>query len=106
MNKFIFLIDQTSDRLGKAVSWLVLLMVLVMGLIVILRYAFQIGSIALQESVFYLNAMLFSCGAAFTLKEQRHVRVDVIYTRLPPRGRALIDLFGTCLLYTSDAADE
>ena len=48
MNKFIFLIDQTSDRLGKAVSWLALLMVLVMGLIVILRYAFQIGSIALQ----------------------------------------------------------
>ena len=95
MNKFIFLIDQTIDRLGNAVSWLALLMVLVMGLIVILRYAFQIGSIALQESVFYLNAMLFSCGAAFTLKGQRHVRVDVIYNRLPPRGRALIDLFGT-----------
>ncbi len=95
MNKFITLIDQTSDRLGKAVSWLALLMVLVMGLIVTLRYVFQIGSIALQESVFYLNAMLFTCGAAFTLKDQRHVRVDVIYNRLSPRGRALIDLFGT-----------
>ena len=95
MNKFITFIDQTIDRLGNAVSWLAFLMVLVMGLIVILRYAFQIGSIALQESVFYLNAMLFSCGASFTLKEQRHVRVDVIYNRLPPRGRALIDLFGT-----------
>ena len=60
MNKFIILIDLTSDRLGKAVSWLALLMVLVMGLIVTLRYVFQIGSIALQESVFYLNAMLFT----------------------------------------------
>ena len=96
MNKFITLIDQTSDRLGKAVSWLALLMVLVMGLIVALRYVFQIGSIALQESVFYLNAML-TCGAAFTLKDQRHVRVDVIYNRLSPRGRALIDLFGTTI---------
>ena len=49
MNKFITLIDQTSDRLGKAVSWLALLMVLVMGLIVTLRYVFQIGSIALRS---------------------------------------------------------
>ena len=48
MNKFITLIDQTSDRLGKAASWR-LLMVLVMGLIVTLRYVFQIGSIALRS---------------------------------------------------------
>ena len=95
MNKLITLIDQTSDRLGRGVSWLTLFMVLVMGLIVTLRYAFQIGSIALQESMLYMNAMLFTFGAAFTLKEQRHVRVDVVYSRLPPRGRALTDLLGT-----------
>ena len=95
MNKLITIIDQISDRLGTGASWLALLMVVVMGLIVVLRYAFQIGSIAMQESVLYLNAMLFIFGAAFTLKEQRHVRVDMIYGRLSPKGRALIDLLGT-----------
>ena len=70
-------------------------MVLVMGLIVLLRYVFQIGSIALQESVIYLNAMIFTLGAAYTLKEQGHVRVDVFYNRVSPNARALIDLLGT-----------
>ena len=101
MNKFITFIDQTIDRLGNAVSWLALLMVLVMGLIVILRYAFQIGSIALQESVFYLNAMLFSCGASFTLKEQRHVRVDVIYSVRPFFSRSAPGLLSGSVGITS-----
>jgi len=43
---------------------------LVMGLIVVLRYAFQVGSIALQESVMYLNALIFTFGAAYTLKNR------------------------------------
>lgn len=91
-------IDKLNDRIGRSFAWLAFLMVLVTGLIVVLRYAFQIGSIALQESVMYLNALIFTLGAAYTLKEQRHVRVDVFYNRCSARTRNVIDLVGTIML--------
>lgn len=94
MQKLSLLIDGLSNRLGRAFSWLALAMVLVMALIVVLRYVFQIGSIALQESVMYINALIFTFGAAYTLKEQGHVRVDIFYSRLNEKQRAWLDLFG------------
>ena len=95
MKNLIRLIDTLNESLGRWISWLALAMVLVMGLIVVLRYAFQVGSIALQESVMYLNALIFTFGAAYTLKQQGHVRVDVFYNRLSLRACGLIDLLGT-----------
>ncbi len=95
MEKLSRFIDKLTDRMGQTVSWLTLAMVLVMAMIVVLRYVFQIGSIALQESVIYLNAIIFAFGAAYTLKEQGHVRVDIFYSRLAERNRAWIDLLGT-----------
>jgi TRAP-type mannitol/chloroaromatic compound transport system permease small subunit len=86
MKNLIRLIDTLNESLGRWISWLALAMVLVMGLIVVLRYAFQVGSIALQESVMYLNALIFTFGAAYTLKQQGHVRVDVFYNRLSLRA--------------------
>ena len=53
------LIDRVNDLLGRSVAWLALAMVLVMALIVVLRYVFQFGSIAMQESVMYFNALVF-----------------------------------------------
>ena len=97
MQRFVDLIDRLSHRLGRAVAWVSLLMVLVMVSIVILRYLFQFGSIAMQESIMYMNALIFALGAAYTLKEQGHVRVDILYSRQSPRRRALIDLLGTAL---------
>lgn len=88
------LIDRINDLLGRSVAWLALAMVLVMALIVVLRYVFQFGSIAMQESVMYFNALVFSLGAAYTLKEQGHVRVDIFYNRLSERGQAVVDLAG------------
>ncbi len=97
MQKLITIIDTLNDRLGRWSAWLALAMVLVMGVIVILRYAFQIGSIALQESVMYLNALIFTLGAAYTLKEQGHVRVDVFYNRFDQRIKESINLLGAVL---------
>lgn len=97
MQRLIALIDGLNHRLGRAVAWVSLLMVLVMVSIVILRYLFQIGSIAMQESIMYMNALIFALGAGYTLKEQGHVRVDILYSRQSPRRRAMIDLFGTVL---------
>ncbi len=69
-------------------------MVLLMALIVALRYLFQTGSIAMQESVIYVNALIFTLGAGYTLKEQGHVRVDILYNRLGVKQKALVDLLG------------
>jgi len=95
MEKLSLLIDGLSNRLGRIFSWLTLTMVVVMATIVVLRYAFQIGSIALQESVIYINALIFTFGVAYTLKEQGHVRVDIFYSRLNEKKRAWIDLLGS-----------
>lgn len=95
--KFIHSIDRASEALGRGAAWLSLALVLVVGLIVVLRYGFQIGSVALQESVMYLNGALFVFGTAYTLKVGGHVRVDVFYSRLSLRRRAWIDLVGALL---------
>ena len=98
MSRFIELIDSITDRIGRSAAWLSLAMVMLMFFIVVLRYLFQAGSIALQESIMYLNALIFTLGAAYTLKEQGHVRVDIFYNRCSPRLRALVDLLGAVFL--------
>jgi TRAP-type mannitol/chloroaromatic compound transport system permease small subunit len=92
------LLDGLNEILGSAVSWLSLLMVLVTFLIVVLRYALDLGWIWLQESVTYMHAALFLVGAAYTLKHEGHVRVDIFYRRFTPRTQAWVDLGGSLLL--------
>jgi TRAP-type mannitol/chloroaromatic compound transport system permease small subunit len=98
--RFASLLDGVSEWTGRAVSWLTLGMVLVTFCVVVLRYALNLGWIAVQESVTYLHAFVFMLGAAYTLKHDGHVRVDILYRKLPERTRAWIDLCGTVLLLT------
>lgn len=73
-------------------------MVVVTFLVVVLRYAFNQGWIARQESITYMHALLFMLGAAYTLKLDGHVRVDIVYQRCSKTTRAWIDLLGSLLL--------
>ncbi|MDF2176787.1 TRAP transporter small permease subunit [Aliiglaciecola sp. CAU 1673] len=91
-------IDSANGYLAKGVSWLTLLMAILVFTIVLLRYGFNLGWIAMQESVMYLHAMVFLLGAAHTLKVDEHVRVDILYRRMSMRGRAWVDLLGTLVL--------
>jgi len=91
---FVRAVDVFTEWLGRAVSWLSLGMVVVTALVVLLRYGFDLGWIGLQESVVYMHALLFMLGAAYTLKHDGHVRVDIVYQRLGPRARAWMDLLG------------
>ncbi|WP_296697866.1 TRAP transporter small permease subunit [Thiocapsa sp. UBA6158] len=91
-------IDAVVREIGEWTAWLSLAMVLVTFAVVLLRYAFDIGSIALQESVTYMHAVLFMLGIAYTLGRNGHVRVDIFYERLSRRARARVDLMGTLLL--------
>ena len=83
---------------GKLVSWFALLMVMVTFTVVLLRYVFDTGSIALQESITYLHASIFLIGAAWTMQQDAHVRVDIFYARFNSETRAWVDLIGSLLL--------
>lgn len=91
-------IDAVSEWTGRLIAWCTLGMVLVTFTIVVFRYAFDTGWIWLQESVSYLHAFVFMLGAAYTLKHDAHVRIDIFYGRFSPRGQALVDLLGCVLL--------
>jgi len=98
MDRFIAGLDRVNRAIGLTVCWLALAMVLLQFAIVILRYLFGISYIFLQEGVLYMHAGLFMLGAGYALLVDEHVRVDVFYGGLGPRGRAVIDVFGGLVL--------
>ena len=87
-------IDAFTDTSGRILAWLCLAMAALTALIVFLRYGFNIGSIAAQEAVIYMHGALFMLGAAYTLKEGGHVRVDIFYQRFSTRTQAWINSLG------------
>lgn len=94
MHQVVRLIERINELLGKSVALLVLFMAVLTLLIVVLRYVFDIGSIALQESVLYMHATLIMLGLSYALQTDSHVRVDIIYTRLRPNVKRLINIGG------------
>lgn len=88
------LVDRLSDALGNLCGVLTLVMVLVTVLIVVLRYAFGIGTIALQESVIYMHGAVFLLGIPYALRHDAHVRVDLLYTSYSERRKAWLNLMG------------
>jgi TRAP-type mannitol/chloroaromatic compound transport system permease small subunit len=90
----VSLIDRISIATGRAAAWLTLLMVLGTFVIVVLRYAFDIGLVWLQESVTWMHAAVFMLGAAYTLQREEHVRVDIFYRNMPAARQAWVNLFG------------
>lgn len=98
MDKISQLIDQLSDWSGRLIAWLTFAMVIVTFLVAVMRYLFDFGSIALQESITYMHALVFMVGAAYTLRHEGHVRVDIFYRRFGPKGRAWVDLLGVLIL--------
>jgi len=91
-------IDSLNYSLCRLVSWFTLFMVLLTFLIVVLRYGFNLGWIAMQESVMYLHGMVFLLGAAHTLRVNEHVRVDIFYRSFSPKKQAKVDIFGSLFL--------
>ncbi len=84
-----------TGLIGRTVSWLTLLMVLLTFAIVILRYGMNQGWIWLQESVTYLHALVFMTAAAWAFQTDDHVRVDIFYRDRSPRHKAWVNLLGT-----------
>jgi TRAP-type mannitol/chloroaromatic compound transport system permease small subunit len=100
--KFADFVDRMSERSGRWLAWLSLAMVLAGAFNAIARYLDKFSGLGLSsntyiEAQWYLFSAMFLLGAAYTLKRDAHVRVDVLTSRLSPRGRAWIDVGGTVL---------
>jgi TRAP-type mannitol/chloroaromatic compound transport system permease small subunit len=87
-------LDRFSVFIGKAAAWMTLFMVLVTFAVVVMRYVFDIGFIWLQESVVWMHAFVFMVGAAYTLQQEEHVRVDIFYRDMSEKRRAWVDGLG------------
>lgn len=96
-NRVLDVLDRISVVSGRITSWLTLLMVLVTVVIVVMRYVLDAGAVWLQESVVWMHAVVFMVGAAYTLQQDEHVRVDIFYRDMSARRRAWIDVLGTLL---------
>jgi len=92
-------IEKFNEWCGILVSWCVLIMVLIIGYDVSMRFFFRISSGALQELEWHLFSILFLLGASYTLKHDGHVRVDIFYRSawMSDFKRAWIDLLGTLI---------
>ncbi|MEW9799365.1 TRAP transporter small permease subunit [Alteromonas sp. CYL-A6] len=91
-------VDGVNRQLCHIVSIATLMMVALTFLIVVLRYGFNTGWIAMQESVMYLHAAVFMLAIPYTLRADGHVRVDVFYRRFSPLQQAWVGMLGTLLL--------
>ena len=91
-------IDRLVSGIGRVAAWLILVVVLLQFALVVARYVFGLGSIWLSETVIYAHAAVLMLAAAWTLRGEGHVRVDIFYAEASKRTRALIDLAGAILL--------
>jgi len=94
---FAELVSRFTTVVGRSVSWLALIMVLVTFVVVIMRYALDMGWIWLQESVNWMHAAVFMLAAAYTLARDEHVRVDILYKGFSARGQAIVNAIGTLI---------
>ncbi len=92
--QFSRLIDRLSEMVGRATLWLILVVVLISAGNAVSRYAFDMSSNAMLEIQWYLFSAIFLLCAAYVLKQNEHIRIDVITSRLSARTQNWIDVFG------------
>ena len=90
-------VDAFNERIGRICDWLVLLSCVVSAGNAMVRYAYDISSNAWLELQWYMFAVIVMFGAAYTLKRNEHVRVDLIYMQLGRRGKLWLDILGTLI---------
>jgi TRAP-type mannitol/chloroaromatic compound transport system permease small subunit len=94
---FSRLIDTITENIGKAVGWLILIAVLVSAGNAVIRKMFNMSSNAWLEAQWYLFGGAFMLAAAYTLSQNEHIRIDVVYGKFSRRVQHWIDLLGHCL---------
>ena len=92
--RFSRLIDTLNEKIGLIASWLVLIACVISAGNAMMRYGFNMSSNAWLEIQWYLFGGMVMLGAAYTLKVNEHVRVDLLYSRYSDRTRLWVDLLG------------
>lgn len=90
-------IDALNTWVGRFVAWATAVVVVVVFVDVVMRYAFNTSFVFTQELEWHLFAFIFLMGAGYTLLHDGHVRVDIFYQRLSPKSQAWINLIGVLL---------
>ena len=90
--------ERFNHLLGRALAWITTFVVLLVFVLTVLRYAFSLNWISLQELAQALHAVAFMLAMGWVLQRDEHVRVDILYRKLGPRGQARVNFFGTLLL--------
>ncbi len=94
---FASTIDRMNEWIGKSVGWLILVAILVSAINATVRKVFNISSNAWLELQWYLYGAAFLGAAAYTLKQNEHIRIDIIYGLFSRRRQHWIDLLGHIL---------
>jgi TRAP-type mannitol/chloroaromatic compound transport system permease small subunit len=87
-------VDRFNELVGHGVAWMVVVMTLIVIYDVSMRFLFQMGSVMLQELEWHLFGLVFLLGAAYTMQQEGHVRVEVIYQKLSARQQTIINIAG------------
>jgi TRAP-type mannitol/chloroaromatic compound transport system permease small subunit len=92
-------VDRLNEAIGKAVTWLVLVVVVISAGNAVFRYAFDWSSNGLLEIQWYLFSAIFLLCAGYVLKKNEHIRIDVIFGRFSARTQNWIDVFGFVVFF-------
>jgi len=99
LSRILHAVDQTSEWTGKVVSFLILPVILFVCFDVIMRYVFNMPTKWADELAYLLYGTLWIIGGAYALKNESHVKMEIIYQRFSPRGRAILDLITAPLFF-------
>jgi len=91
LQKFL---DNFIEKVGYGTSFLVVVMVFLVTLTLFLRYVLSIGSVALQESIMYLHAIFFMIGISFAIKENAHVKIDILSNKFNSKQKNVVFIAG------------
>jgi len=98
MNKFISVVDKINDRIGKSISWLTLLLILLVCFDVLRRFFLNKTDAWVMELEWHMFGIIFLLGAAYTFKESKHVRVDLFYSQFDIKNKAFVNIVGAVVL--------
>jgi TRAP-type mannitol/chloroaromatic compound transport system permease small subunit len=93
LNGFIKTVDAVSEWSGKITSWLILILTIMTGYEIIMRYVFNAPTKWCFDMSYMLGGAFFVLGQGYTLRQNKHVRIDIFYSRLSARGKSLLDSF-------------
>ncbi len=94
MKKLQKALDNFTEKIGRGVSYMVVAMVFLVIVTLFLRYVLNIGSVALQELIMYLHAIFFMIGISFAIKENAHVKIDILSNKFNSKQKKIVHILG------------